>query len=41
MVMEERGWSGVAQMGRWLDRVTSGKVDVEDLEEVVDELRKL
>lgn len=40
-VMEKRGWRGGPEIRKWLGMVTGGKVDVEDLQEIVDQLRLL
>lgn len=39
--MEKRGWVGAPEMRKWVDRTTSGKVDIEDLQEIVEQLRML
>lgn len=38
--LQERGLGINEEMGKWVERVGSGKVDVEDFEEVLGELRK-
>lgn len=40
-VLEKREWSGGPEMGKWLDKVTGGKVDAEDLQEIVQQLKLL
>ena len=41
LTMEERGWRTGLETRKWLDRITSGKVDVEDLQEILGQLRML
>ena len=40
VVMEDRGLKITENVADWVDDITGGKVDMEDLEEVVQELRK-
>ena len=36
--MEQRGLQLLRSRARWVDEITSGKVDAEDFEEVLEEL---
>lgn len=40
-VLEKREWSGGPETGKWLDKVTGRKVDVEDFQEIVQQLKLL
>lgn len=40
LAMEERGLRLEETVGKWVDGITSGKVDIGDFEEVLEELRK-
>ena len=39
--LQDRGLSIREDLRRWVDQITSGKVDLEDFEEVIEELRKI
>ena len=40
IALQDRGLSITEDLPLWVDRVSSGKVDVVDFEEVLEELRK-
>ena len=41
VVMEDRGLKITENVSGWVDRTASGKVDMEDFEEVIYELRRM
>ena len=38
--MEERGLAPTEEVKKWLNNITSGKVDIGDFEEILEELKQ-